>query len=367
MVTKEETSISKGDSTSSLKVSMLNSIETNRELISRSYTDFKTSPTLELISKSYNNFTEADGWYFAENFQNYYKYLIKNFYKAKQEAGIKSLYDYESVRKILSDLDNSKRSADFELSHSKSNHQLISFNDEEANNLFSPNKPNENDNQVNMNENVSSSEIKQDIRVEEEDRYDFLYKTGKKSESDLDDETSSNNTSYQELPSICSKTNKVEDAEQIKVLNLTKTENNMSVLDKVSSDSNKDSNKPLASKFVNLNSSLQSLTSQCTIDSLAKRVQKLVGPVDYNKHQTDYYSSPTSKLMPSVSPDHKHSLMNYDSIYKELDNIQDTLRGQNRFNRHLEDLAAVNPLDKLHPKIHTYLDTSFRNEKTLAK
>jgi len=77
----------------------------------------------------------------------------------------------------------------------------------------------------------------------------------------------------------------------------------------------------------NLNTSIQSVTSQCTIDSLAKRVQSLVGPIDYK--------SSSSNLKET-----KHSAINYESIYKELDTIQDTLRIQHSFNKHLEKLTA---------------------------
>jgi len=96
-------------------------------------------------------------------------------------------------------------------------------------------------------------------------------------------------------------------------------------------------------KPINLNTSLQSLTSQCTIDSLAKRVQKLVGPVDYKKSQP--YTHHTICNKPSsyggsgglaAIDASRHSMINYDSIYKELDSIQDTLRGQTTFNKHLD-------------------------------
>ena len=140
---------------------------------------------------------------------------------------------------------------------------------------------------------------------------------------DLNESAGSNHTSYQELPSVCSrKSQQMADEPEI---NETKLDN--SSIEKEDTIEKSLFKKTFETKKTScLNMSLQSITSQCTIDSLAKRVQSLVGPIDYRKIEPKKDES-------------KRSVINYDSIYKELDNIQDTLRMQHSFNKHLEKIT----------------------------
>lgn len=205
---------------------------------------------------------------------------------------------------------------------------------------------------------VKDVEIKIEIEKEKDadddkTRYDFLYKKNTAKEvDDSDEESGSNNTSYQDLPSIRSKSpTKADDLDRAEN---NRTQDSMGKLSPIEDESNENTEKetttkdyrlPNSSKPINLNTSIQSLTSQCTIDSLAKRVQKLVGPVDYSKTLNTKATLPYKSTAGSTDQ-HRHSIINYDSIYKELDSIQDTLRGQTSFNKHLEDLVTVNAVEK---------------------
>ena len=259
----------------------------------------------------------------------------------------KSLYDYESVRKLMNDLEKSKnKNSDNELNESNNNNENLTGSDNKLIETILP---------------VKDVEIKIEIEKDEKDettdkaRYDFLYNKNSKEMDDSEDESGSNNTSYQDLPSIRSKSpTKAEDLDRA---DNNKTQDSMGKLSPIEDESietatekeptTKDYRLPNSSKPINLNTSIQSLTSQCTIDSLAKRVQKLVGPVDYSKNLNAKPESFYKSIALNESNDeHRHSLINYDSIYKELDSIQDTLRGQTSFNKHLEDLATVNAVEK---------------------
>lgn len=229
-------------------------------------------------------------------------------------------------------------------------------------------------------------EVKSPEGDEKPGRYDFLYKDIEKDPNDSQNE--STNTSYQDLPSIqrSKSPSKMEDMEKTmersiertieKCPEATKHTTNNNTLQNISSIETKpnySSEMPKYSLFkspvpnnvkpINLNTSIQSLTSQCTIDSLAKRVQKLVGPVDYKSSSLGYSGYKPGMSSSAVAEVGKHSLINYDSIYKELDSIQHTLRSQNSFNKHLENLASVNATDKYETtKTDTYLDKNQENK-----
>jgi hypothetical protein len=167
----------------------------------------------------------------------------------------------------------------------------------------------------------------------------------------------SNHTSYQELPSVCSRKSQTlvdetttnnkshMDEDTTSKLILTSTCNEKEDTFENAYLFKKTFLLDQSSKKNNLNTSIQSITSQCTIDSLAKRVQSLVGPIDYksnkecNKHTSSFESSLLSKQKDQTDSS-KHSAINYESIYKELDTIQDTLRIQHSFNKHLEKITA---------------------------
>lgn len=184
----------------------------------------------------------------------------------------------------------------------------------------------------------------------------------------------SNNTSYAELPSIRSKSpNKCDESlrqiasaskEQVVAAQVSGQNNGLKDCQELPACiSRKDSllepsPTPNKSRHINLNASIQSLTSQCTIDSLAKRVQRLVGPVDYKSCSYQASSSMATYKTTDI-PTSRHSQINYDSIYKELDSIQDTLRGQANFNRHLENLASLDALNKYdNSAIDSYLENN---------
>jgi len=196
------------------------------------------------------------------------------------------------------------------------------------------------------------------------------------------EEAESNHTSYQELPSICSRKSQTMHGDQPTIQQSDANDDNYREEDEetenndttATNNNHHNSNKLLEREDTfeklmfkkpfnfndhstrrNLNTSIQSLTSQCTIDSLAKRVQTLVGPIDYKKSSepldlsqltapsiTTAANLNTSALSKSKETTNsaKHSVINYESIYKELDTIQDTLRIQHSFNKHLEKLTA---------------------------
>jgi len=292
---------------------MLNSIETNKFLISKSYTEFKACPTASLLSKSYHDFNRQ--------------------FNLDTE---KSLYEFDSVRRLLTDMEEESKCKDLEQAATAAACQ------EPQSSTFINEKTIDEDFLANI-----------DPIKDKHSNADFNYS-----------DNESTNTSYQELPSIsASKTTSRLD-ENAEITPLFQDEEaaknpleNISSIEKDDTALNSNNNLPVqpqqgppppSVKAINLNTSLQSLTSQCTIDSLAKRVQKLVGPVDYNRTST--YTHHTICNKPSTISGggglaaidaSRHSLINYDSIYKELDSIQDTLRGQTSFNKHLDTLAST--------------------------
>ncbi len=161
----------------SFQISMLNSIETNKLLISKSYTEFKEgSPSIKLLSKSYSHMNRS--------------YLDD---LARDE---KSLYDYDTVRKLLSDMESKNEAS-----------RSLAGGDEAA--AAAPNA--QLDEKRAGNEPLSLLLAAEDAELEnpgdsDNNQYNFLFQ-------DKHDNSCSNNTSYAELPSIRSKSpNKCDDS-----------------------------------------------------------------------------------------------------------------------------------------------------------
>ena len=155
---------------------MLNSIETNKLLISKSYTEFKEgSPSIKLLSKSYSHMNRS--------------YLDD---LARDE---KSLYDYDTVRKLLSDMESK-----VEASRSLAGGDEAAAPDAQLDEKRAGNEP-----LSLLLAAVEDAEL-ENPGDSDNNQYNFLFQ-------DKHDNSCSNNTSYAELPSIRSKSpNKCDDS-----------------------------------------------------------------------------------------------------------------------------------------------------------
>ena len=204
---------------------------------------------------------------------------------------------------------------------------------------------------------------------DDDDDDDDEYKNGKYDEEDVKGEENdmmfskplkvsvyspceSTDTSYQDLPSICSRKS------QTKFEDLVNNTQADLELDNEKDDKSISTTNPLAKTnenyyAKNLNASILSLASQSTIDSLAKRVQSLIGPVDYRK----------TSLKNNLPYNQNKSTIDYNSIYKELDEIQSNLRIQ----RQTDKLKEQNDFLDKENKNSLHYEKNLKSSEEFAK